>query len=167
MISVYNLKDESIHILTKSKLYIILLCFIQLILNLGSVCYAVVFKGFTDAAIARNKSLFFTWIAIFVALALFQITMGAVNRFLTEYSRASLENCFKERLFSCILGKRYADSMAVHSGEWMNRLTSDTVIVADGLTQIIPGFVGMVVKMVGVFVMLLILCHMHYKAYFV
>lgn len=144
----------------RNKIYIALLSLTYIILNLGSVCYATVFKGFTDAAIAGNKSSFFTWIAIFVALALFQITMGALNRFLTEYSRASLENCLKERLFSSILGKRYADSMAVHSGEWMNRLTSDTVVVADGLTQIIPGFVGMAVKLVGVFVMLLVLCPM-------
>ena len=148
------------HISSKQKLYLIILSFTEIILNIGSVCYAAVFKGFTDAAIAGNKSLFFAWIAIFVALAIFQITMGAVNRFLTEYSRASLENCFKERLFSGILGRKYADSMAVHSGEWMNRLTSDTVVVADSLTQIIPGFVGMAVKMVGVFVMLLVLCPM-------
>lgn len=31
----------------------------------------------------------------------------------------------------------------------MNRLTSDTVVVADGLTQIVPGVAGMAVKMIG------------------
>lgn len=39
----------------------------------------------------------------------------------------------------------------------MNRLTSDTVVVADGLAQIIPGVAGMLVKMVGALVMILIL----------
>lgn len=144
--------------LGKKIIYIVLLSLIQIVLNIGSIGYAIVFKGLTDAAVGSNRNLFITWIIAFAALALFQITIGAINRFLTEYSRASLENCFKERLFSNILGRRYADSTAVHSGEWMNRLTSDTTVVADGLTQIIPGFLGMAVKLVGVFVLLLILC---------
>lgn len=144
--------------LGKKIIYIVLLSLLQIVLNIGSVGYAIVFKGLTDAAVGSNRNSFITWIVAFAALALFQITIGAINRFLTEYSRASLENCFKERLFSNILGRRYADSTAVHSGEWMNRLTSDTTVVADGLTQIIPGFLGMAVKLVGVFVLLLILC---------
>lgn len=144
--------------LGKKIIYIVLLSLIQIVLNIGSIGYAIVFKGLTDAAVGSNRNSFITWIIAFAALALFQITIGAINRFLTEYSRASLENCFKERLFSNILGRRYADSTAVHSGEWMNRLTSDTTVVADGLTQIIPGFLGMAVKLVGVFVLLLILC---------
>jgi len=144
--------------LGKKIIYIVLLSLLQIVLNIGSIGYAIVFKGLTDAAVGSNRNLFITWIIAFAALALFQITIGAINRFLTEYSRASLENCFKERLFSNILGRRYADSTAVHSGEWMNRLTSDTTVVADGLTQIIPGFLGMAVKLVGVFVLLLILC---------
>ena len=37
----------------------------------------------------------------------------------------------------------------VHSGEWMNRLTSDTVVIAGGTTQIIPGMIGMVVRLIG------------------
>lgn len=144
--------------LGKKKIYIFLLSLLQIVLNIGSIGYAIVFKGLTDAAVGSNRNSFITWIVAFAALALFQITIGGINRFLTEYSRASLENCFKERLFSNILGRRYADSTAVHSGEWMNRLTSDTTVVADGLTQIIPGFLGMAVKLVGVFVLLLILC---------
>lgn len=34
-----------------------------------------------------------------------------------------------------------------HSGEWMNRLTSDTAIVANGMTGILPGVANMLVSM--------------------
>lgn len=43
----------------------------------------------------------------------------------------------------------YASVAAVHSGEWMNRLTSDTTVVAGGVTQIVPGLIGMLVRLLG------------------
>ena len=42
-----------------------------------------------------------------------------------------------------------ASVTAVHSGEWMNRLTSDTTIIAGGVTQIVPGLIGMLVRLFG------------------
>lgn len=41
-----------------------------------------------------------------------------------------------------ILRKDFASVNAVHSGEWLNRLTNDTVVVADSYVEILPGLVG-------------------------
>ena len=60
-----------------------------------------------------------------------------------------MENRFKHRLFSALLTGDYASVAAVHSGEWMNRLTSDTTVVAGGVTQIVPGLIGMLVRLLG------------------
>ena len=46
---------------------------------------------------------------------------------------------------------------AVHSGDWLNRMTSDTVVVANGMVQIFPGLAGMAVKLVGASAMILVL----------
>ena len=48
-----------------------------------------------------------------------------------------------------ILQKDFASVNAVHSGEWLNRLTNDTVVVADSYVEILPGLVGMVVKLIS------------------
>lgn len=56
-----------------------------------------------------------------------------------------------------ILNRDYASVTAVHSGEWMNRLTSDTVVVADSVSQILPGASGMLIRLVGALVLLLML----------
>ena len=53
--------------------------------------------------------------------------------------------------------KDYASVSMVHSGEWMNRLTSDTVVVANGLTEILPGLSRMLVKLVGATAMIIVL----------
>ena len=79
-----------------------------------------------------------------------QIMFGATGRFLSEYTSAAVvENRFKHRLFSALLTGDYASVAAVHSGEWMNRLTSDTTVVAGGVTQIVPGLIGMLVRLFG------------------
>ncbi|MDO4515425.1 MAG: ABC transporter ATP-binding protein, partial [Lachnospiraceae bacterium] len=86
---------------------------------------------------------------LFLLLLLFQILIQILGRFLAEQSRSSMENCLKQRLFSCLLKRDYDSVKSVQSGEWMNRLTSDTVIVANGLTQIVPSISGMLVRLIG------------------
>ncbi|MDD3338927.1 MAG: ABC transporter ATP-binding protein [Lachnospiraceae bacterium] len=141
----------------RKKLYIVILLLVQVVLGISSVFYAFILRGLIDAAVAGNREKFFLTIAAFAGLVLFQILLRAVNRFLEEYSRATVENCFKSRLLSFLLREDYGKITAIHSGEWMNRLTSDTVVVADGLAQIIPGVAGMLVKMCGALVMILVL----------
>ena len=72
-------------------------------------------------------------------------------------SRSEIENILKSRLFEVLLKKEYSAVTAVHSGEWINRLTSDTKVTADGITEILPGIIGMLVKMAGAFIMLLVI----------
>lgn len=84
-----------------------------------------------------------------MGILLGQIMLSAASRFLSEYTSAAVENRFKHRLFSALLTGDYASVAAVHSGEWMNRLTSDTTVVAGGVTQIVPGVIGMLVRLLG------------------
>lgn len=137
------------------KLGIGFLLILQIILSIGSLSYALIFKGLIDAAVGGRKQRFFMWVIIFAGTALFLVLMNAVYRWVSEYTRASVENRLKERLLSFILNRDYGEVTAVHSGEWMNRLTSDTTIVADGVTQILPGVTGMLVRMIGAVVLLI------------
>ena len=127
------------------KLYIVLLMLLQLAIGAISVGYAVILRGLIDAAVAGEEALFFQWIIRFVLMILIQLVLGALNRFLGEYTRATMENCLKDRMVQFILNRDYASVTAVHSGEWMNRLTSDTVVVADSVSQILPGASGMLI----------------------
>ena len=44
---------------------------------------------------------------------------------------------------------------SLHSGEWLNRLTNDTVVVANSYVGILPGLAGMIVKMVSALIMII------------
>ena len=141
----------------KGKLNIILLLLIQMLLGGIGVYYAVVLRNLVDAAVGKNRQAFFFTVAVFVAVVLVQIVIRALERFLEEYTRATIENQCKSRLLANLLYGDYARISATHSGEWMNRLTSDTVVVADGLTQIVPSVAGMLVRLIGALVMILVL----------
>ena len=39
----------------------------------------------------------------------------------------------------------------------MNRLTSDTVVIAEGMTQILPGITGMLIRLIGALILLIVM----------
>ena len=133
----------------KKKIYIFMLAVLQMASSVVSVADALFLRNIIDAAVAKDSQRFYQGILLFVGLIAIEIILQFVSRLLEEYTRASLENNFKVRLFESLLYQKYALVASIHSGEWMNRLTSDTVVVADGITQIVPGVMGMAVKIIG------------------
>ena len=131
------------------------LLLVQSVLALCGVGYALVLRALIDAAVAGLRLQFLRSTAWLIGLILFQIALRAVERHLSEYTRATLENRFKGRLFATLLQKDYAAVAAVHSGEWLNRLTSDTTVVADTMAQVLPGAAGMLVRLIAAAAVLL------------
>lgn len=141
----------------KKKIYILLLVIVQMALSLGSISYALIFRGIVDAAVGGIRGNLKRWILLFIVVVIFQVSMGACNRFLREYTQASLENCFKNRLLSVMFVCDYEKISRRHSGEWMNRLTSDTVVIAEGMTQMLPGITGMLIRLIGALILLIVM----------
>lgn len=131
------------------KIYVGCLVLVQVLLGLSGVLYAFLLRGLIDAAVARSREALVSNALFLVGLVLAQLLLRALNRFLQEYCASDLENRLKQRLFSCLLKKDYAAVTAVHSGEWMNRLTNDTVVVAKAATSLLPNLAGMVVRLLG------------------
>lgn len=114
-------------------------------------------RNVIDNAAAKNSTGFATFLALLVGLILAEILLNAVIHYLGERSRSSVENTFKSRLFGCLLRKDYASVTKLHSGEWLTRLTSDTVVCANDVVNLVPDLVETLVQMLGAFVMLLAL----------
>src|SRR5699024_12328633 len=78
-----------------------------------------------------------------------QIVLTPSHGFMSVWTHSSGEHRFTHRLFSCLLHKDYASVAAVHSGDWINRLTSDTREVTGGVLSIFPSLAGMTVRLAG------------------
>jgi ATP-binding cassette subfamily B protein len=141
----------------KKKLNILFLAAAQALHGASGVLYALLLRDIVDSAAAHDGAGFRRFLAALIGLAAVQLALRAVIRWLTELSKATMENIFKERLTDTLLHKDFLRVSAVHSGEWLNRLTNDAKVAADGYTDIVPGLAGMAVKLVSALVMILVL----------
>lgn len=139
------------------KFYILVLMLVQALNGASGVLYALLLRNIVDHAAEHDASGFWYYVIMTILLVMAQLGMRAVIRWLNELSRSTMENIFKKRLLSNILRKDFSRVNAVHSGEWLNRLTNDTVVIADSYTEIIPGLAGMAVKLISAVIMMIVL----------
>ncbi|MBQ9894869.1 MAG: ABC transporter ATP-binding protein [Ruminococcus sp.] len=139
------------------RYYIVLLTVLQAIHGGSGVIYALLMRNIVDSAVKKDNADFTLNVWLTIALIAGQIGLRAILRWLTELAKADYENAFKRRLLQNIMKKDFASVNSVHSGEWLNRLTNDTTVIANGCVEIIPGMSGMIVKMISALVMMIIL----------
>ena len=139
----------------KKKWYIVWLTLAQMLQGVSVTVFAWFLRDVVNAAVAGNRDAFWRNLALLIGLTGVQIALNAFIRWLTELSKSSIENAFKSRLMKTLLEKDYLRVNAVHSGEWMNRLTNDTVVVTNGYVEILPGFVGMAVRLLSALAMII------------
>ena len=133
----------------KARLLVGVLVAVQAVLSVSSIAFAFILRRIINMAVQGASTGFRSAFVLLAGVIAAQIALGALSRFLSEYTTTTVENRFKQRLFAALLTGNYASVTAVHSGEWMNRLTSDTTIIAGGVTQIVSGLIGMLVRLFG------------------
>lgn len=156
------MKEKSTHtwlkkVTKKYRFFVVLLTVFEIIVSGLGICYALVMKQMVDRAVVKDSHGFVMGMIGFGMLVLGQLMIRIITRQISEYTRSSMENTLKQRLFYSILIKDYGSVSLKHSEEWMNRLTSDTVVCADGMTDILPGLFGMMIRLVGSLVLILYL----------
>lgn len=133
----------------KLKFGVFLLVLLNSAISVSAVAFALVLRETIDGAVAGDRQVFLRYVLILALIMLGQIAARGVIRFLDEYMRSGMENVIKTRLYETILSRKYSAITAFHTGELLNRITNDAVVVADGFVQIIPGIIAMLVKLVG------------------
>lgn len=130
-------------------------------LHAASAVCALVFafslRAVIDGAVSGDRKVFFLQFLLLGLLILIMVAINALSRYADEHAKATLEKRFRVRGFSELLRRSYAEVDAVHSGEWINRLTSDVTVVVNAAVQLIPGLMGIAVRMVGAIAALVVL----------
>lgn len=142
---------------SSEKRNICILTLLQAASGAMGVFYALGLRAIVDSAVAKDETKFIQSIVWIITLVLVQLVFHAVIRYLQEFVNSNLENSLKRRLFDNILRKEFAAVRATHTAEWMNRLTTDTSVIATGAVSILPGLVGTVVRLVSAIVMIIAL----------
>ena len=91
---------------------------------------------------------------LYLGVTVIQIVTLVLARDLCFKVGAKLDMSLKSSLFRSMMMKEYADISTYHSGELMNRLTNDVSVVTSAIVSIVPNLVFFIVKIVGIFYIL-------------
>ena len=99
---------------------------------------AAMADGVAEFAHYRNQIVFYG--VLILAIITFRLCLRVYTQSLAIKIQASLEMHMRSNLFEDILKKKFNCINQYHSGELMNRITSDIKIITDGITTIVPNF---------------------------
>lgn len=116
---------------------------------LSFVALALITKRVMDIATGDTSgSLLKSGILLFAVIAI-QILLSAAQSILNAYSNGKQTIAFRNYLFGMLCRKKYADISAYHSGDILNRFTSDIDTVVTSSVNIIPNVVSIATKIVA------------------
>ena len=149
----------------REKRHVLALMLLQAVSGGTGALYALLMRGVVDAAQYGQRAAFFRYLWLILLMVAFQLGLGALLRHLYALASADMENCFKHRLMRQLLYRDYGAVSAVHSAEWLNRMTNDAVnrmtndavLVADSMVSLVPSLIGLLVQLAAALVMLVIL----------
>ncbi len=123
----------------------------------SSLIFAMVSRGIIDSATARRGPDTGIYGLALGILILVQMILRVLITRLEEAVRWSLSNGLRQHALGVILGRACGPVSAHHSGELINRLTSDVQIVADGTTTMVPTVVSLITRLFGAVAILMFL----------
>ena len=116
---------------------------------LSFVALALITKRVMDIATGDTTgSLLKSGILLFAVIAI-QILLSAAQSILNAYSNGKQTIAFRNYLFGVLCRKKYADISTYHSGDILNRFTSDIDTVVTSSVNIIPNVVSIATKIVA------------------
>lgn len=131
------------------------ICILNLMLSGGSLVITVATKGLIDGATAHASSQIWFYTIVMIITVLLVRIASLFSGLLSVRTGAVLLKDIRGMLLQKLLRKQYASLNGYHSGELVNRMFSDVSVVRNGILDIMPSLVSMVVSFVGAAVILI------------
>lgn len=141
-------------IVGRSGWRIVLLSMIYGVLALSGVGLALIMRSVVDAAASGERILFFQMLTVMAALLLCQILLRALGRYEEALARVRVENLMRQAVFNSAMTSDFRKIDGYHTAEIMNRMTTDASTVTDGVVTMVPNFISMLLRILGVLVVL-------------
>lgn len=155
--STWRIYRWMIGVFGRSLWLVAVLCALQAVMASIGVGYALMMRGAIDAAVAHDEASFLREVMVFALAIMAQIICRAATVVVSERARSSMDNRMRSNVFADVLSAPISDSQRYHSGELMNRLTSDVTIVTGSVSSLVPSAVSMAIRIVGVVAVMVVL----------
>ena len=135
--------------------FLILLCFLTALSTIFSLLFAYLMQYLINSATDKNTERLLAFALTLVVILFCRIIVNTLNHYLSERGRAKIVVGLRSRMFSKILRSEYSKIEKYHSGDLLNRLTTDVQEVAVDSIGLLPSVVGMVAQCLGAIIALL------------
>lgn len=139
-------------IYSKTKHFMPAVLLISLISVLNALCtvaLALISKDLLDIATNSQNGSVLKTSALLFGVVLAEIVLIAADTMLRAYVSGRLTVSMRSYLFGVVSKRSYASVSAYHSGDLLNRFTSDNDVVISSLVSIIPNLASMAAKIIG------------------
>lgn len=106
-------------------------------------------KDIVNGAAGRDFELLKHGALYLLVLVLIQLALKIFNSNMYERARAKIEIKIRTSVFDSIMKKDYSEISKHHSGDLLNRLTSDVQTICDGVTGLVPNVVALLTKLIS------------------
>ena len=156
-------KNSVMWLLNKSKKQmglIILLTFLSMLVSVSYIVPALLSKAIINSAVnsaslTDAKGDIIKYAIILLIFVVITVGVMILNSHLSAVIEGRLEKDMRHSFFETITKKEYSKLSDMHSGEILNRFTSDIDIVISGITSFVPEAISIVAKAVAGFILIL------------
>ncbi len=133
---------------------ILLLTALAVFMALIALKFTDVSKNVMDVATGQAEGSFIYECAWLIGLLILQLVVQVSINFATVHVTAKMDIDMKRNIFRRLINKDYFSVSAYHSGDLLNRLTSDLSVIINGIVSILPNVALIFTNIVGGFWML-------------
>lgn len=134
---------------------IVLLSIISALIAAAFIVLALLSKQVIDIATRKQNGNILFYCVFFIVVICVQAVLNIINSNIRVRASGKIEMKIKQGLFNSLLKKQMTELNKYHSGEYINRLTSDIEIVVDGVIFIVPQAISMAVKIIAGLIVLI------------
>ena len=129
---------------------IVLISILNIIASLAYVFLAKISQEVIDSTNSSNLgSQFIIGSVLLFALILLHIFLESIVAIISTSISTKMNATLKNYMFTTLMRKKYVDISDYHSGDLLNRFSSDVDVVATGSIQLIPSIISMLAKIIA------------------
>ena len=128
---------------------VVMICLITVLSTVFSLFFTLATKGLVDGAVSSNSDQLVKYALMLVGIILMQHLLSNLRNWMRIHASAELQESLQKMLVHEILSKEYGGLKGYHSGELVNRVFSDMSVIKNGIMNILPSLIGIVVSFVG------------------
>ncbi len=131
--------------------------FFTAVIALSGVLLPLISKKMLEIATGDAVGNFWVYAVLMLTVVLLQIILSGVDTVLKAYANGKLTISIRDYLFSVLSRKKYSRVSEYHSGDILNRFTSDADVVISSMINLIPQIASMFTRLIGGFIALVLL----------